>query len=123
MSIFFILCAAIGVLQVAENFKLISQKGEQLILDQLFSAFELVWLFVSLWFLFQDGLSIVGMVAIGIFAGYHVLGWLVGYQAYKASKESDSGTILIHTWYLKVNMAICLAYTGVSYLAYFQLRA
>lgn len=123
MSVFFILCASMGALQIAENTKLLYQKGEQLKLDYSFSIIELIWLFVSLWFLFQGGLPLFGILAISVFTAYHVFGWLVGYRAYKLAEECESEAIEIPLWYFKINLVICAAYSSISYLAFTQTHA
>ena len=120
MSTFFLLCVSMGVLQFAENSKLLYQKGEQLILDHSFSAIELVWLCVSLWFLFQDDLPLMGILAISLFTAYHLFGWLVAFRAYQLAEEEDSDTIAIPLWYFKVNMGVCVLFAIVSYLAFQQ---
>tara|TARA_B100000446_G_scaffold27660_1_gene22984 strand:+ start:2522 stop:2893 length:372 start_codon:yes stop_codon:yes gene_type:complete len=123
VNIFLLLCAAIGVLQIAENFKLISQNGEQLFLDKSFSFFEFVWLFVAIWFIFHESIETVAIVAIGTFVSYHMFRWLVGYYAYRQSEGRESNAILIPIWYFKVNLAICSIFTALSYLAYIQSSA
>jgi len=123
MSIFFVLCASIGILQLVENIKLLYQKGEQLLIDRSFSFIEFCWLLVSIWFLYQGGIPIVGTAAISVFISYHVFGWLVAMRAYKLSEENESDSIVIPLWYFKINMGICLIFSVLSYITFTDINA
>ena len=123
MSAFFLLSMSIGILQFAENLKLYFQKGEQLLLDYSFSLIEVLWLLVSFWFLFKPNMPLYGYMAISIFIGYHIFGWLVGFRAMQLADETESDDIVIPPWYFQVNMVICPIYAFVGYLALGQVNA
>ena len=107
-----------GILQFAENIKLLSQKGEQLITDKSFSAIEFIWLLISIWILYKGGLSVVGILAISILISYHLLEWLVGLRAYHLSHLNNSDEIIIPLWYFKINMAISILFSVVAFYAF-----
>jgi len=123
MSIFFILCVSIGILQIVENIKLLYQKGEQLLIDRSFSFLEFCWLLVAVWFLYQGGIPIIGIASISVFISYHVFGWLVAMKAYKLSEQDDSDTIVIPLWYFKISMGISLIFSILSYITFKEINA
>lgn len=111
------LSIALGVLMFAENIKLLLQEGELLRYDRSFSVIELVWLVVSLWWLFQGGLDLYAKAMIGVLVSYHLFGWMVALRAMQLSDEAESDVLLIPFWYFKINMAICMVYVGAGYAA------
>jgi hypothetical protein len=123
MSIFFILCVSIGILQVVENIKLLYQKGEQLLIDRSFSFLEFCWLLVAIWFLYQGGIPIIGVASINVLISYHVFGWLVAMRAYKLSDQNESDTIVIPLWYFKISICISLIFSILSYITFKEINA
>jgi len=114
---------SMAVLMFIENIKLWMQKGEELLIDKSFSVIETIWLVVSIWWLFKLDGNAFATMAISVFIGYHIFGWLVGLRAYQLSEEAESDTIVIPLWYFKVNLIISAAYFIVLYFAYASVGA
>ena len=115
---FTLLSIALGVLMFAENIKQLFQEGETLQFDSSFSIIELLWLIVSVWWLFQGEPELYTKTMIGVLIAYHLFGWMVALRAMQLSNETESDTLLIPLWYFKANLAVCLVNTVVGYVAF-----
>lgn len=113
MTMFFALCVFMGLLQINENINLLKQDCEHPISNVAFSALELFWVFVVIYFFFDGNITFLERMACTIYIFYNIFGWCVGLIQFNIS--SEKGRTATPAWYLKINVVWATIFTLTSF--------
>ncbi len=114
ITTFLFLTAAVCIMQVIENIKLLRQNGEELALDRAFSLIEFFWFFVCAYVLaFEEVRNLEVYVCVSYIL-YNVFGWVLAAREYSRAHKAGEEAIVIPLWYFKVCVGWALFGSGFA---------
>jgi hypothetical protein len=122
VATYLVFSAAIGLMQVWDNYKLYIQAGESLRFDWAFSFIEFVWVFVSVAVLVAIDMSNRGKVVPVVYISFNVLFWLYSVRLYSESERSGDNEITVPLWSFQAGMVFgigfCILCSAILFMQY-----
>lgn len=122
VAAYLVFSAAIGLMQVWDNYILYRQAGEALRFGWAFSFMELVWVFVSVAMFAVIDMSNLEKVAPVVYVSFNVLFWLYSMRLYSESEHSGDNEITVPLWSFQAGMVFgigfCVLCSAILFLHY-----